>query len=127
MLKHIKYIMSAIFAFISDAYSQDSRWVYAGTSDEANYYYDSRSVLLDGDVGRVDVKFIYVDAGGWEYCIARYRVFLSERMLCAAVSHYYDREGNETEVLSDERAEVLPETPEEVIFNVFMERAGVGL
>lgn len=125
MFKQFKYILSAIFAFFTNAYSQDSRWVYAGTSDEANYYYDSRSVLFKGNEGEITVKFIYVAECEWEFCIAKYRVFFEESMLRAEVSLYYDKEGKETEVLSDEMVRVLPDTPEEVIYNIFMEKAGV--
>ena len=124
MLKHFKYIMSAIFAFISDEYAQDSRWVYVGTSDSANYYYDSKTIKSDGDEGEIRIKFVYVDSEEWDYCLGLYRVFCDERMLMAEASLYYDKTGKETEVLSREKVSFLPDTPEEAIFNVFVEKTG---
>lgn len=122
MLKYIKYILSAILSFISNAYSQDSRWVYAGTSDNANYYYDSNTIKRGGDAGEIRIKFMYIDSEEWDYCVARYKVFCDEKKLMAETSLYFDKNGKVTEVFADEKLVFEPETPEEAIFNMFIEK-----
>jgi hypothetical protein len=122
MIKYFKYILSAIYSFISDAYSQDSRWIYAGTSDNANYYYDSRNIKLDGNTGEIRIKFMYIDSEEWDYCVAKYKVFCDEKKLMAETSLYFDKNGKITEILSCEKLTFDTETPEEAIFNVFMEK-----
>ena len=122
MLKYIKYILSAIYSFVSDAYSQDSRWIYAGTSDNANYYYDSRTIKLEGNTGEIRIKFMYIDSDEWDYCVAKYKVFCDEKKLMAEASLYFDKNGKTTEILTSEKSSFDAETPEEAIFNVFMEK-----
>ena len=70
MIKYFKYIISAIYYFISNAYSQDGRWVYVGTSDNANYYYDSKTIVRKGNIGEIRIKFMYIDSEKWDYCDA---------------------------------------------------------
>jgi len=122
MLKYFKYILSAIFSYISNAYSQDNRWVYVGTSDSANYYFDSNTIKREGNRGEIRIKFMYIDSEKWDYCLGVYKVFCEEKKLMAEASFYYDKTGKETEVFSGEKVSFLPETPEEAIFNVFVEK-----
>ncbi len=122
MLKYIKYILSAIYFFITNAYSQDSRWVYAGTSDNANYYYDSNSIKRNGNTGEIRIKFMYIESEEWDYCVAKYKVFCDAEKLVAETSLYFDKNGKPTEILSNEIVSFDPETPEEAIFNMFMEK-----
>lgn len=119
MIKYIKYIVSAILRFISDSYSQDSKWVYVGTSDEANYYYDSKTISREGNTGEILIKFVYINPDEWEYCLAKYKVFFEEKKLQASVSYYYDKNGKAAEISSVDMIPVEPETPEEAILSVF--------
>src|SRR5665647_54870 len=122
MIKYFKYILSAIFLYFSNAYSQDNRWVYVGTSDDSNYYYDSNAITRKGNMGEIWIKFVYINSGEWDYCIARYKVYCDEMKLIAETSLYFDKNGKTTEILSNEKLSFAPETPEEAIFNVFMEK-----
>jgi len=122
MLKYFKYILTAIYYFITIAYSQDSRWVYVGTSDNANYYYDSRTISRDGNAGEIRIKFMYINSEEWDYCIAKYKVFINEEKLITETSMYFDNNGKTTEILSDEKLSFGTETPEEAIYKVFIEK-----
>ena len=122
MLKYIKYILSAIYFFITNAYGQDSRWVYVGTSDNANYYYDSNTIKRDGSSGEIRIKFMYINSEEWDYCLAKYRVYCDEKKLKAETSLYFDKSGKMTEILSEDRLPFEAETPEEAIFKVFMKK-----
>lgn len=119
MINYLKHILSAIFLFVSDAYSQDSKWVYVGTSDEANYYYDTKTIALKGNTGEVLIKFVYINPDEWEYCLAKYKVFIDDKKLLAETSLYYDKNGKVTEIFSNETIPVEPETAEEAILKVF--------
>lgn len=122
MIKYLKYILSAIYYFITNAYSQDNRWVYVGTSDSANYYYDSRTISRNGNEGEIRIKFMYINSEEWDYCVAKYKVFCDEEMLTAETSLYFDKSGKTSEVLSGEKAAIAADTPEEAIYKVFMEK-----
>ena len=122
MIKYFKYILTAIYYFITNAYSQDSRWVYVGTSDSANYYYDSRTILRNGNTGEIRIKFMYINSVEWDYCVAKYKVFCDEEMLTAETSLYFDKNGKTSEVLSGEKAGITADTPEEAIYKVFIEK-----
>jgi len=122
MLKYIRYILSAIYFFITNAYAQDSRWVYVGTSDNANYYYDSNTIKRYGNTGEIRIKFMYIISEEWDYCIAKYIVYCAERKLTAKTSLYFDKDGKTTEILSEEKLPFDAETPEEAIFNTFMKK-----
>ena len=122
MIKYFKYILSAIYYFITNTYSQDSRWVYVGTSDSANYYYDSRTISRNGNVGEIRIKFMYINSEEWDYCVAKYKVFCDEEMLMAETSLYFDKSGKTSEVLSSEKAGIVAGTPEEAIYRVFIEK-----
>jgi len=119
MINYLKHILSAIFLFVSDAYSQDSKWVYVGTSDEANYYYDSKTIARKGNTGEILIKFVYINPDEWVYCLAKYKVFFDEKKLQAESSFYYDKNGKVTEISSIEMITAEPETAEESILNVF--------
>jgi hypothetical protein len=122
MLKYIKYILSAIYFFITNAYAQDSRWVYTGTSDNANYYYDSSTIKRDGNLGEIRIKFMYINSEEWDYCVAKYKVYCDEKKLKAVTSLYFDKNGKTTEILSDEEVSFEKATPEEAIFQIFIEK-----
>lgn len=122
MIKYFKYILKAIYYFITNAYSQDSRWVYVGTSDSANYYYDSKTISRNGNEGVIRIKFMYINSEEWDYCVAKYKVICDEEMLMAETSLYFDKSGKTSEVLSCEKVGLLPDTPEEAIYKVFIEK-----
>ena len=122
MIRYFKYILSAIYYFITNAYTQDNRWVYVGTSDNANYYYDSRTISRNGNEGEIRIKFMYINSEEWDYCVAKYKVFCDEELLMAETSLYFDKSGKTSEVLSGEKAVIVTDTPEEAIYKVFMEK-----
>lgn len=72
--------------------------------------------------GEIRIKFMYINSEEWDYCIAKYKVFINEEKLITETSMYFDNNGKTTEILSDEKLSFGTETPEEAIYKVFIEK-----